>query len=110
MHTNPTDVQINVNYGLNPDGTVKDDDASRAWQEMVSDIRFRQALMLSIDAEEILDSVYKGFGIAGFDAAHLPLLVGVGVVALEIFPLVEERHGQLPFHMIVQVRVDADLS
>ena len=62
MHNNPTDLYINTNYGLNTDGTVKDDDASKAWQEVVQDIRFRKALALSIDAEEILETVYKGFG------------------------------------------------
>ena len=61
-HANPTDVIINVNYGMNPDGTVKEDEASQAWQEVVADARFRQALMCAIDANEILDSVYKGFG------------------------------------------------
>ncbi len=50
MHVNPTDVRLNFNY--------KDE----AWQEAISDIRFLKALMISIDAEEILDSVYKGFG------------------------------------------------
>ena len=48
MHVNPTDVMINFNY--------KDE----AWQEVVNDARFLQALELAIDAEEILDSVYKG--------------------------------------------------
>ena len=62
MHNNPTDVSINVNYGLNTDGTVKDDADSQAWQEVVTDVRFRQALMKAIDAEEILDTVYNGFG------------------------------------------------
>ena len=62
MHNNPTDVSININYGLNVDGTVKDDADSQAWQEVVNDVRFRQALMYAIDAEEILDSVYSGFG------------------------------------------------
>ena len=60
-HCTPTDLSLNVNYGLNTDGTVKDDDASKAWQEMVSDIRFRKALAMSIDAEEIIDAVYNGF-------------------------------------------------
>lgn len=50
MHNNPTDVMINFNF--------KDE----AWQEAISDIRFLQALEMAIDAEEILDSVYKGFG------------------------------------------------
>ena len=61
-HTNPTVFYINTNYGLNTDGTVKADDASKAWQEVVNDVRFRQALMHAVDAEEIVESVYKGFG------------------------------------------------
>ena len=58
----PTDLYLNVNYGLNADGTVKDDDASRAWQEVIQDLRFRQAIAMSIDAEEILDTVYHNLG------------------------------------------------
>ena len=50
MHVNPTDISMNINY---PD---------EAWQEVINDVRFRQALTISIDAEEILSSVYKGFG------------------------------------------------
>ncbi len=61
QHVNPTSLFINGTYGLNPDGTVKDDDASKAWQEVVNDPRFRKALMISIDAEEIIDTVYNGF-------------------------------------------------
>ncbi|MBQ4089222.1 MAG: hypothetical protein IJC56_04995 [Clostridia bacterium] len=60
-HTNPTSLAINVNYGLNTDGTVKDDPESKAWQETVANVRFREALMLAVDAEEIVDTVYKGF-------------------------------------------------
>lgn len=59
--SNPTSIMINMNYGLNTDGTVKDDDDSRAWQEVINDSRFRQALCISIDAGEIIDSVYGGF-------------------------------------------------
>lgn len=59
-HYTPTDIRLNINYGLKPDGTVKDDEASQAGHEMVSDIRFRKALVLSIDAEEIADTIYKG--------------------------------------------------
>ena len=62
MHNNPTDIMLNVNYGTNIDGTVKDDEASQAWQEVVQDIRFRKAMAMAIDADEILDTVYKGFG------------------------------------------------
>ena len=62
MHVNPCAVNINLNYGLNTDGTVKDDADSQAWQEMVQDIRFRQALMHAIDAEEVIESVFTGMG------------------------------------------------
>ncbi len=57
-------VDININYGLNVDGTVKDDAASQTWQEMATDIRFRQALMYAIDAEEVSDTIYSGLAIA----------------------------------------------
>lgn len=61
QHVTPTDVSININYGLNTDGTVKDDNESQAWQEVATDIRFRQALAYAIDSEEIIDAVYYGF-------------------------------------------------
>ncbi len=61
MHVHPTSIGINMNYGMNTDGTVKDDEASQAWQEVVTDIRFRQALVKAIDASEIIDSIYSGF-------------------------------------------------
>ena len=54
---------LNLTYGLNKDGTVKDDLASRTWQECIQDERFRKAIVLCIDAEEILDTVYNGFGV-----------------------------------------------
>jgi len=53
---------LNLNYGMNTDGTVKDDEYSQAWQECVSDPRFLQAVQYAIDGEEILDTVYNGFG------------------------------------------------
>lgn len=62
MTKNPANVLININYGLNADGTVKEDDDSRAWQEVNQYVEFREALMYSIDATEVLDSVYYGFG------------------------------------------------
>ena len=60
-HCTPTDYALNINYGLNVDGTVKDDDASKAWQEVIQDVRFRKALAMAVDAEEICDAVYNGF-------------------------------------------------
>ena len=53
---------LNVNFGMNVDGTVKDDDFSKGWQECVTDPRFVKAIQYAIDAEEILDTVYNGFG------------------------------------------------
>lgn len=58
----PTDLYLNVNYGLNTDGTVKDDDTSKAWQEVISDARFRNALSMAVDADEILDTIYNNLG------------------------------------------------
>ncbi len=58
-HNIPTVAIVNINYGLDSDGTVKEDEDSRAWQEVINDIRFRQALVLAIDADEITD-VYTG--------------------------------------------------
>lgn len=61
LNNTPTDIGINVNYGLNADGTVKDDEQSQAWQEVMSDVNFRKALMMAIDVDEIIETVYKGF-------------------------------------------------
>lgn len=61
-HYSPVDIMINLNYGLNPDGSVKDDNESQAWQEMTTDKRFLQALMHAVDAEELIDTVYHGLG------------------------------------------------
>ncbi len=58
----PTDLYLNVNYGLNLDGSVKDDEASKAWQEVITDVRFRNALSMAVDADEILDAVYHDLG------------------------------------------------
>jgi len=48
---------LNATYGLNADGTVKEDDASQAWQEVINDIRFREALTIAIDANEVNDVI-----------------------------------------------------
>ena len=60
-HGNPMPIYVNATYGLNPDGSVKDDDASKAWQEVVTDRRFLDAITIAIDADEISEAVYKGF-------------------------------------------------
>lgn len=61
LNNTPTDCMINMNYGLNLDGTIKDDEQSQAWQEVVHDKRFRAALMSAIDTDEIIEAVYTGF-------------------------------------------------
>jgi peptide/nickel transport system substrate-binding protein len=62
LHTTSGEISVNHNYGMNNDGTVKDDDVSRAWQEVINDEenRFLRALCLAIDADEAIDAVYNG--------------------------------------------------
>ncbi len=87
QHNHPTDIAVNMNYGLNTDGSVKDDAASQAWQEVVNLIEFRKALAISIDAQEIDDTVYLGlaepqpeFGCVHDIAGATALLDEVGIV------------------------------
>ena len=40
---------------------MKDDDASRAWQEVATKVEFRKALAYAIDGKEIADTVYYGY-------------------------------------------------
>ena len=61
LNNTPTDCIVNFNYGLNADGTVKDDEQSQAWQEVVNDKRFVTALATAIDVDEIIETVYTGF-------------------------------------------------
>jgi peptide/nickel transport system substrate-binding protein len=49
MHVTPTDIFLNQTY--------KDE----TWRSVVSDKRFREALNLAIDRDEIIDSIYYGF-------------------------------------------------
>lgn len=58
----PTDLFLNINYGLDTNGQVKDDEASRAWQEVIQDPDFRRAIAMSIDAQEILTYIYNDLG------------------------------------------------
>ena len=53
MHVNPTDIFFNLSYD--------DDD----WREVVQDIRFRRAISMAIDRDEIIDSIYYGFAEPG---------------------------------------------
>lgn len=52
-HTTPTDIHLNLTY------------EDPVWREVVQDIRFRKALNMAIDREEIIDAVYYGFGEPG---------------------------------------------
>ena len=50
MHVNPTCMFINQTF----------DDAN--WRSVVRDVRFRQALNMALDRDEIIDAVYYGLG------------------------------------------------
>jgi peptide/nickel transport system substrate-binding protein len=90
MHVNPFALHINATFGLNADGSVKDDDYSKAWQEVISNPRFLEAVEMAIDAEEILETVYKGFGsvnprhncIGDFDGAN-EILDEIGMLDID---------------------------
>jgi peptide/nickel transport system substrate-binding protein len=53
MHVNPTDIFFNLTYD-DPD-----------WQEVVQDVRFRKAISLATDRDEIIDAIYYGFAEPG---------------------------------------------
>ncbi|MFC5648617.1 ABC transporter substrate-binding protein [Paenibacillus solisilvae] len=53
MHVTPTDIFLNESN--------KDPN----WQKVVQDVRFRKALSLAIDRDEIIDSIYYGFAEPG---------------------------------------------
>ena len=103
-HMTPTDVSFNINYGLNPDGTIKDDDHSKAWQEMIQNKDFRTAMAMAIDAEEICDTIYNGFAVPyelypcthDIDGAN-DLLDEIGMVDIDGDGYRETPSG-LPFH------------
>lgn len=71
-HNTAVNVILNPTYGLNADGTVKDDDVSVMWQDVINDVRFRRALTIALDAEEINDSLFLGFGEINpyYDCSH----------------------------------------
>jgi len=49
MHVSPADISLNLTY---PDPV---------WRKVVRDVRFRKALNMAINREEIVDAVYLGF-------------------------------------------------
>jgi len=61
-HNTAVNVILNPTYGLNTDGSVKEDEASATWQEVINDVRFRKALTIAMDAEEINETLFLGFG------------------------------------------------
>lgn len=89
-HMNPLAYYINLTYGLNTDGSVADDEYARIWQEVVQDARFRKAVAICIDAQEIMDSVYHGMGevnprqgcIGDFDTAKA-MLDDMGMIDID---------------------------
>ena len=116
MHNNPGDIMINFNYGLNADGTVKDDDHSKAWQEMVNDHRFLQALMISIDAQELADAVFNGFAepneyfaCTGDHEGAIALLDEMGAVDIDGDGFRETPSG-LPFAFNISVGTSGSLT
>jgi peptide/nickel transport system substrate-binding protein len=114
MHNTPTDIALNVNYGLNVDGTVKDDDESKAWQEVIGLKDFRHALAIAIDAEELIDTVYNGFAEAyephgcthDIDGAKA-LLDGIGMVDVDGDGYRETPSG-LPFQFQIWNSAEAN--
>ncbi|SEN95409.1 ABC transporter substrate-binding protein [Paenibacillus sp. OV219] len=53
MHVTPTDIFLNLTY--------KDPN----WQKVVQDVRFRKALNLAINRQELIDTIYYGFAKPG---------------------------------------------
>ncbi|MBM7566058.1 ABC transporter substrate-binding protein [Paenibacillus sacheonensis] len=53
MHVTPTDIFLNLTYD-NP-----------TWQKVVQDVRFRKALNMAIDRQELIDTIYYGFAQPG---------------------------------------------
>lgn len=53
MHKTPTDIHLNLS---NPDPI---------WRQVVQDVRFRRALSLALDREEIIDTIYFGLAEPG---------------------------------------------
>lgn len=49
MHNDPTNLHLNLTY---------DNDT---WKEVANDVRFRKALNMAIDREEIIEAIYYGF-------------------------------------------------
>ncbi|WP_308638150.1 ABC transporter substrate-binding protein [Paenibacillus silvisoli] len=54
MHVTPTDIFLNLTYEKDPN-----------WQKVVQDVRFRQALNMAINRQELIDTIYYGFAQPG---------------------------------------------
>ncbi|SDX71568.1 ABC transporter substrate-binding protein [Paenibacillus sp. CF384] len=54
MHVTPTDIFLNLTYEKDPN-----------WGKVVQDVRFRQALNMAIDRQELIDTIYYGFAKPG---------------------------------------------
>jgi peptide/nickel transport system substrate-binding protein len=64
FHNTVPAIMLNATYGLNTDGSIKDNDAAKAWQDVIIDARFRQALASAIDADEVNDVICLGMASA----------------------------------------------
>lgn len=116
LHNNPGDLNINFNYGLNTDGSIKEGDEFAAWQEMVNDKRFLQALMHSIDANELVDAVFNGFAepneyfaCDGDQELAISLLDEMGAVDIDGDGWRETPSG-LPFYFTIYVSSSGSLT
>ncbi|SFI73800.1 peptide/nickel transport system substrate-binding protein [Paenibacillus sp. UNC496MF] len=49
LHVSPTDIFLNLSS------------SDKNWAQVVNDVRFRKALSLALDRDEIIDSIYYGF-------------------------------------------------
>ncbi len=67
MHVDSSSVWINQTYN------AEDDPNSAAWREVVSDVRFRQAVSLSLNREEMIESLYFGYATLPLDTVGTDL-------------------------------------
>ncbi len=69
MHVDSSSVWINQTYN------AEDDPQAAAWRDVVSDVRFRQAVSLSLDRGEMIESLYFGYATLPMDTVGEELSV-----------------------------------
>lgn len=67
MHVDSSSVWINQTYN------AEDDPNAAAWRDVVSDVRFRQAVSLSLNREEMIESLYFGYATLPLDTVGTDL-------------------------------------